>query len=81
VIDVLFIANTYRNRIFLSIFLFDFFFWQYKIFASGCWRMCCGRAGTLEENIKYAHVDEDPKNENGGSTYNVNRCSLEVSIK
>jgi hypothetical protein len=43
--------------------------------------MCCGRAGTLEENIKYAHVDEDPKNENGGSTYNVNRCSLEVSIK
>lgn len=41
--------------------------------------MCCGRAGTLDENIKYGYVEDDSKNRNGSSTYNVNRCSLEVS--
>lgn len=53
---------------------------KYKIFATGCWRMCCGRAGTLDESIEYGQLENGTSKTKGKSNYEVNRCSLEMSL-
>ncbi|XP_053393103.1 diacylglycerol lipase-beta-like isoform X2 [Mercenaria mercenaria] len=53
---------------------------KYQIFASGCWRMCCGRAGTLDENIEYGHIENGSTKTKDSNKYEMNRCSLEMSL-
>ena len=49
---------------------------QYKILAGGCWRLCSGRAGSLDEEIEFHDIVDS----SGTKRYDVNnRSSLEVN--
>ena len=51
---------------------------QYQILSSGCWRMCCGRAGLLDEDIQYGKDETDAVPHANQEL--TTRCSLEVNI-
>ncbi|WAR11568.1 DGLB-like protein [Mya arenaria] len=51
---------------------------KYQILSSGCWRMCCGRSGMMEDDV--THSNGDVTDGSNGVVQDI-RCSLKMSLE